>query len=535
LFNQLPHLLGTITNLDGAQSMRALASIKAELEKRQRLFGEHDVNHINQYQKLFKEGEASEPMPHLFLISDEFAELKEEQPDFMKELVSTARIGRSLGIHLILATQKPSGVVDDQIWSNSKFKLALKVQDARDSNEILKTPDAAEITLPGRAYLQVGNNEIYELFQSAWSGADYVPDQDDQEFIDTTVYAINELGQYDILTEDLSGLDQQKEVEKTVTELDAVIDYIADYTEQQKIEPLPRPWLPPLQERIYLPDIHEVDYTMAWEREKAPLMPTIGFADFPELQDQHPLSVDLAKDGHILVLSSPGYGKSTFLQTVVMYLARTHHPGRLHTYLLDFGTNGLLPLKDLPHVADTLMIDETEKIGKLMRRLQENMKTRKRKLSKHGVANIAMYEQASGESVPNILIVIDNYDSVRETDFVDDFNALITQIAREGGGVGIHLIISAGRQNALRMPLQSNIKVQIPLYLIDYTEVRSIIGRTELEIEEIPGRGLVKLEEATLFQTALPTKGEDALQVIAALQQEAKEMDAYWEGDRPRP
>src|SRR5699024_3693689 len=296
-----------------------------------------------------------------------------------------------------------------------------------------------------------------------------------------------------------------------------------------------RPWLPPLQERIYLPDLHEVDYTMAWEREKAPLMPTIGFADFPELQDQHPLSVDLAKDGHILVLSSPGYGKSTFLQTVVMDLARTHHPGRLHTYLLDFGTNGLLPLKDLPHVADTLMIDETEKIGKLMRRLQENMKTRKRKLSKHGVANIAMYEQASGESVPNILIVIDNYDSVRETDFVDDFNALITQIAREGGGVGIHLIISAGRQNALRMPLQSNIKVQIPLYLIDYTEVRSIIGRTELQIEEIPGPGLEKIEEANLVQTALTTKGEDALQVIAALQQEAKEMDAYWEGDRTRP
>ncbi len=142
LFKNLPHLLGTITNLDGAQSMRALASIKAELQKRQRLFGENDVNHINQYQKLYKEGLVSEPMPHLFLISDEFAELKSEQPEFMKELVSTARIGRSLGIHLILATQKPSGVVDDQIWSNSKFKLALKVQNTSDSNEILKTPDA---------------------------------------------------------------------------------------------------------------------------------------------------------------------------------------------------------------------------------------------------------------------------------------------------------------------------------------------------------------------------------------------------------
>src|SRR5690625_4735307 len=115
LFKDLPHLLGAITNLDGAQSMRALASIKAELQRRQRIFGEHDVNHINQYQKLVKQGEAEEPMPHLFLISDEFAELKSEQPEFMKELVSTARIGRSLGIHLILATQKPSGVVDDQI------------------------------------------------------------------------------------------------------------------------------------------------------------------------------------------------------------------------------------------------------------------------------------------------------------------------------------------------------------------------------------------------------------------------------------
>ena len=102
---------------------------------------------------------------------DEFAELKSECPDFMKELISAARIGRSLGVHLILATQKPSGVVDNQIWSNSKFKLCLKVQTKEDSNEVIKTPLAAEIVEPGRAYLQVGNNEIFELFQSAYSGA----------------------------------------------------------------------------------------------------------------------------------------------------------------------------------------------------------------------------------------------------------------------------------------------------------------------------------------------------------------------------
>ncbi|MEN1967623.1 type VII secretion protein EssC [Lentibacillus sp. N15] len=533
LFRNMPHLLGTITNLDRAQSMRALASIKAELQKRQRLFGEHDVNHINQYQKLYKQGEASEPMPHLFLISDEFAELKAEQPDFMKELVSTARIGRSLGIHLILATQKPSGVVDDQIWSNSKFKLALKVQNASDSNEVLKTPDAAEITLPGRAYLQVGNNEIYELFQSAWSGADYVPDKDDHELIDTTIYAINDLGQYDILTEDLSGLEKKDDIEKVPTELDAVIDYIHDYTEAQHIEPLPRPWLPPLPERIDSCDLHPVNYTEAWQEPKKALHATIGLLDQPELQAQNPLTIDLTKNGHIAVFSSPGYGKSTFLQTLVMDLVRQHNPEHLHVYLLDFGTNGLLPLKNLPHVADTMLVDEVEKIGKWIRLVTNTIKERKQKLSQYGVANIEMYEQASGETVPNLFIVIDNYDTVREADFNEEFDRVITQIAREGASIGIHLAISAGRQNAMKMPLISNIKLQVVLYLIDQMEARSIVGKTDLEIEEIAGRGLIKVEEPALFQTMLPAEGAEALAIIDAIQETAKEMDAYWDGERP--
>ena len=170
-FKNLPHLIGTITNIDGREIDRSLMSIKAELEKRQILFSEYDVNNINSYIKLFKSGKTSIPIPHLIIVVDEFAELKAEQPEFMKELISAARIGRSLGVHLILATQKPAGQVNEQIWSNSKFKLCLKVQTKEDSNEVLKSPLAAEIKEPGRAYLQVGNNEIFELFQSAYSGA----------------------------------------------------------------------------------------------------------------------------------------------------------------------------------------------------------------------------------------------------------------------------------------------------------------------------------------------------------------------------
>lgn len=187
-FKDLPHLLGAITNIDGKEIDRSLKSIKAELQKRQYLFAEAEVNHIDKYIQKYKAGEVLEPLPHLIIIVDEFAELKAEQPDFMKELISAARIGRSLGVHLILATQKPAGQVDEQIWSNSRFKLCLKVQGPEDSNEVLKSPLAAEIKEPGRAYFQVGNNEIFELFQSAYSGA---PAQSDDA--DVKEYCIYEL------------------------------------------------------------------------------------------------------------------------------------------------------------------------------------------------------------------------------------------------------------------------------------------------------------------------------------------------------
>ncbi|HAA6135918.1 TPA_asm: type VII secretion protein EssC [Listeria monocytogenes] len=527
LFKNMPHLLGTITNLDGAQSMRALASIKAELQKRQRLFGEHDVNHINQYQKLYKQGKATEPMPHLFLISDEFAELKSEQPEFMKELVSTARIGRSLGIHLILATQKPSGVVDDQIWSNSKFKLALKVQNASDSNEILKTPDAAEITLPGRSYLQVGNNEIYELFQSAWSGADYVPDKESTDYIDTTIYAINDLGQYDILTEDLSGLDKKDDLTKLPSELDAVIDHIHAYTEASGIEALPRPWLPPLPERIFAQDLHPVNFEEAWKEPKKPLQATIGLLDQPELQAQVPLTLDLTKDGHVAVFSSPGFGKSTFLQSLVMDLARQHNPEQLHVYLLDFGTNGLLPLAKLPHTVDLLNIDNEEKLRKFTNRMNELISDRKKLLSENAVANLSQFEEITKEVLPEVLVLIDNYDAIRETDFSFGFESTLTQIAREGNSVGIHLVMSATRQNSMRQNLLANLKLQLALYMIEGNEVKSIVGQTKLTVAEFAGRGLVKLEDPTLFQASFPTRSNSVTEHLEYLDKEILQMSKH--------
>ena len=534
LFKNLPHLLGTITNLDGAQSMRALASINAEIHRRERLFGEFEVNHINQYQKKFKNGEATEPLPHLFIISDEFAELKVNQPDFIKKLVSIARVGRSLGVHLILATQKPSGVVDDQIWSNSRFKIALKVADRSDSNEMLHTPDAAEITQTGRAYLQVGNNEVYELFQSAWSGADYQPEKDDMGIEDHTIYLINELGQYEILNEDLSGLEDADEIKEVPTELDAIVHNIHLLCEEQEIPPVPQPWLPPLKERIALEELEEVQPAIAWAQEKS-LSILLGMADIPQAQKQEAVSINLSKDGHILLYGSPGTGKTTFLQTAAMDLARKYSPKDLTMYLMDFGTNGLAPLSKLPQVADTMLLDQTEKISKFVRIMERELNRRKKLLADYGVGTLELYRQASGQEEPAIVILLDSYEAFKEEAYEAELFKLLVRISREGLSIGVHLLMTAGRQSNLRAQLYSNFKHQLSLPQNEASEVRTIVGSTPLAMtmEDIKGRALMKREEVDVIQLALPVSGANDTQVLNNLRQEVTSLQEAWTGQRP--
>ena len=534
LFKNLPHLLGTITNLDGAQSMRALASINAEIHRRERLFGEFEVNHINQYQKKFKNGEATEPLPHLFIISDEFAELKVNQPDFIKKLVSIARVGRSLGVHLILATQKPSGVVDDQIWSNSRFKIALKVADRSDSNEMLHTPDAAEITQTGRAYLQVGNNEVYELFQSAWSGADYQPEKDDMGIEDHTIYLINELGQYEILNEDLSGLEDADEIKEVPTELDAIVHNIHLLCEEQEIPPVPQPWLPPLKERIALEELEEVQPAIAWAQEKS-LSILLGMADIPQAQKQESVSINLAKDGHVLLYGSPGTGKTTFLQSAGMDLARKFSPKDLTMYLMDFGTNGLAPLSKLPQVADTMLLDQTEKISKFVRIMEKELNRRKKLLADYGVGTLELYRQASGQEEPAIVILLDSYEAFKEEAYEAELFKLLVRISREGLSIGVHLLMTAGRQSNIRAQLYSNFKHQLSLPQNEAGEVRTIVGSTPLAMtmEDIKGRALMKREEVDVIQLALPVYGANDTQVLNQLRQEVVSLQEAWTGQRP--
>lgn len=540
LFKDLPHLLGVITNLDGAGIQRALASIRAELRKRQRLFGRFGVNHINGYTKLYKEGRLgiegdfpTEPLPHLFLISDEFAELKQNEPEFMTELVSAARIGRSLGIHLILATQKPSGVVNDQIWSNSRFKLALKVAEKADSNEIIKTPDAASITQPGRAYLQVGNNEIYELFQSAWSGARYAPSEETKsEEIDNRIWIINELGQYELATTDLSYAEEEKvsiTPNDDKTELDAVVEYIAQYAKSIELRMPTKPWLPPLENELISP-ILDTKWTDK-KHHKAPF----ALMDIPSEQAQHVLEFDIVEFSHSLIYGSPGFGKSQTLQTIVMNFARLNRPDQMHFNLFDFGTNGLFPLKGLPHVADIVSLDEPEKLLKLLKTVQNEIQKRRDLLAEYGVTSIEQYEQKTGKSMPFILNVVDSYDTVRDHSLENSIEATFHQVLREGASLGIYLIVTVLRNTSMKISMRSNFATQLVLYLVDKDSKKDIIGFDALADQVIPGRGQIKLEEPTRFQVYLATEGNSNLEQLQNLENAIELMDKEWVGPRPEP
>ncbi len=519
-FKNMPHLLGTITNIEGSKnfSNRALASINSELKKRQRLFGAFNVNHIDDYTELYKQGAAETALPHLFLICDEFAELKNEEPEFIKELVSAARIGRSLGVHLILATQKPGGVIDNQIWSNARFRIALKVQDESDSREVLKNGDAANITITGRGYLQVGNNEVYELFQSAWSGAPYAEETFGGE---DEVALITDLGLVQLSE---VSTNSKKKTDK-VTEIDAVVNHILAEQERLGIKQLPSPWLQPLENRLLPPE--PVAAGDEWFN--------IALKDEPEKQEQSNYKYHWINDGSILIFGSSGYGKSMTTLTLLTQFASAYSPEDLHYYIFDFGNGSLLPLKTLSHTADYFRIDEDRKIDKFFTFMKKEIDSRKQLFTDKEVSSISLYNSLyPEEKLPILFIVIDNYDLVKEELF--DTETMFTQFARDGQSLGIFFLITATRVNVIRQPLMNSFKTKIFHYLIDNSELYGVLGRPPFEQEPVPGRAMIRKDETFFSQVFLPAEGENDVELIQSIRSTISKLNNRYEGiAAPRP
>ncbi len=488
-FRDLPHLVGSITDIDGREIDRSLLSIHAELNKRKELFAEAGVNQIDLYIKKYRAGEVKTPLPHLLLIVDEFAELKADQPEFMKELISTARIGRSLGIHLILATQKPSGVVDAQIWSNSRFRLCLKVATPEDSKEMLKTPLAAEIREPGRAYLQVGNDEIFELFQSAYSGGP----ADSEVVMGHKDFEINKVAMNGA-KEQIYVSKHEKKQKEALTQLQTIVNYVHSYCEQAHIDRLPGICLPSLATVIRT---DELKYDRYGEDISVP----IGIYDDPELQLQETVDLAVSKD-NIYIVGSSQMGKTVLLQTMIYGLLRKYRSEQVNLYLVDCGSMVLKIFEDAPHVGGVVLSNDNEKCKNLFKLLFALVDERKKLLSERGVGNYAAYLEAGYTDMPLTVLMIDNMAAFKEY-FPDQAEAM-GALSREAIGVGISIVVTAASANALSYKIQANFGVKLVLNCNDPNEYANLFGHCRMTPRENPGRGIIMLEKRLLeWQAAI--------------------------------
>ena len=527
-FENLPHIAGIITNLDGAAIKRSLVSIESELKRRQAIFaaaskkvGVSNID-IYKYQKLYREGTVSEPLQHLFIISDEFAELKTQQPEFMTQLVSAARIGRSLGVHLILATQKPSGVVDDQIWSNSKFRVCLKVQERADSMDMLKRPDAAALTDTGRFYLQVGYNELFELGQSAWSGASYYPSDRVVKEKDNSVVVIDTNGhpirqvKFD-KKRSLFGNEKKQ--------LDVITEYLRGIADEEniKIKPL---WLEPIPASILLDNIKTKYSTTS---DKFRLNPVIGEYDDPARQRQCVLRLPLSEEGNAVVYGTAGSGKTSFLNTMVYSLIQEHTPEEVSIYILDFASETLRAFSKAPHVGDVILSYESEKVSNLFKMLQSEMEKRKKLFADYG-GDYASYIKSSGKTLPSIVVAINNFAAF--TEIYEEKEEAVSYLTREGTKYGIYFVLTALGTGAVRFRLLQNFKQLIALQLNDESDYSTIVGKTDgLFPSKFKGRGLVKRDELYEFQIARLTEDEVPFTFI---QTACKQVAGNWTGETAR-
>lgn len=529
---RLPHLAGTITNLDGASIQRSLMSIESELVRRQKEFSkvsksfdEGSMN-IYTYQKLYREGKVSDPMPHLFIISDEFAELKQQQPEFMDKLISAARIGRSLGIHLILATQKPSGVVNDQIRSNTKFRVCLRVQERADSQDMLKRPEAASLTDTGRFYLQVGYNEYFALGQSAWCGAAYEPQDtvivqkdDAVEFLDTTGQVI------------AKAAPKAKKVDSGMKQVVAIVQYLSALASAQNIQvrQLCRPELAKELDleflRSTLPDAGKNSMTVQ-----------IGMVDDPENQQQFPLEINMAACQNLLIAGEVASGKTSMLQSILFSLTQQLTAQDLHFYILDYSARMMRMFAPLPHCGAVLYEEDTNLLDAFFDTVGQIIEERKKLFTEIEVDN---FESARiTNRLPLVLVVIDNYSGLTSTKKGEALAYKLADMIKESAAYGVKFLITVNGLSDLSSRTRRVIGDRICLFQADKFSYSDILGVKPGYIPaEIPGRGVCVHEGKALeyqcaqFRVGLNRK-ERLQQLKAELQLLAQRCDRSVEARR---
>ena len=484
-----PHCAGVISNLSGGQIRRAMLAISSENKRRQRIFSQYEVNHIDAYMQLYREGKAACALSHLLIVIDEFAELKKEEPEFMQEVISLAQVGRSLGVHLLLATQKPAGTVDDKIWSNARFHLCLRVQDKQDSMDMLHKPDAAYLTSPGQCYLQIGNDELYQRFQTGYCGGGYQPGEQKEDEVEL----LSESGRRSVLP-------KEKGKDTAVPLIDCIESYVNQIAEQNGYERAELLWLPELEEVIHLEEtLMEQEKAESESERSGEQVFRIGKYDDPENQCQKILYYEPQKQGHLGICGGPATGKSHLIRLILEQIARNHTPMEAEYFLLVVEQPGFLVYEEQPHCL--ALVQSPKDLPVFFYQLQKLWSERKRVLNGE---NYKTFIQKNPGKLPILYGMIDGIGTLRRYlgEVEEEF---LLSMAAEGISLGVFLILTGNGVADFQSKLWNKIKTTLTLELSDPFQYGDVLRRYQgIPIPKmgVAGRGLCKKGKRVLeFQT----------------------------------
>ncbi len=447
---KLPHTVGMVTDLDAHLVERAIVSLSAELKRREHILAAVGAKDIEDYCELFDKGEASAPLARLVIVIDEFASMARELPDFVTGLVNIAQRGRSLGIHLILATQRPSGVVSPEIRANTNLRVSLRVTDATDSTDVIDAPDAARISksTPGRGYARLGHSAL-EPFQAGRIGGRRPgarPDKLPPPFVAEVGW-----GQLGYAPPEPP---KTPEAEQSVeTDLAVLVETVREAAAQEGSSAQPSPWLPALPDKLTLDEL-----TARWATPPdgiagdaggrlAPIV--FGLQDLPAEQRQEPATFDL-QGGHLYVLGSSRSGRSQLLRTLAGAAAQALSTADLHIYAVDAGNGALAALSSFPHTGAVASAAQGERVSRLIGRLAKEVDRRQKILASGGFADITEQRRAtdSAHRLSHILVLVDRWEGfVARFGEVDSGRLVdgVMSLLRDGAAVGVHVIATGDR------------------------------------------------------------------------------------------
>jgi len=514
----LPHSVGMLTDLDEHEVHRALVSLEAELKHREEVLRSAGVKDLL---ALERRDPASAP-PSLVIVVDEFATLAREVPAFVDGIVDVAQRGRSLGVHVVLATQRPSGAVTDNIRANTELRIALRVAGVAESEDVINAPDAARLprSLPGRALARTGPSEL-TLFQAAYAGGRTSRARPDRGVV------VRDL-RFGVPVEERAAHAGGGEPE--VTDLVVLVDAARQAAELARVRLPAAPWLPALPD-VIAPAAAEEFATAAPAGDSSV---AFGVVDEPRRQRRSAAVIDLARDGNLLVYGGTGAGKTTVLRTLAAGLAQQAAPAELWIYGLDFAGRGLAGVEALPHCGSIVPGDDEERVVRLLATLRRAIDVRGRSFAARGVLTLEEYRRAVPEDpLARIVVLVESYagfvDAYEKVDLGAYVDALPRLVA-DGRAAGVHFVVTGDRRMAIPQSIAGIVARRLILRLADEHEMSSL----GLDLRDVrgarlpPGRGF--LDDGREVQVAVLGEGGSGERQNAALVRLGEDLAARHPG-----